>query len=101
MSIVYIHTQITRIDEPDACLRTSHQYSCESTMKNLDRSGLEPTQGQQSFSFPNLSIQPTQPLIEWVPGLFTEGIDRGVAVTTHPHPVPRLIMGTATPLPLP
>jgi hypothetical protein len=38
--------------------------------------------------------KPTQPPIQWVPGIFSPGVkrDRGVTLTTHPHLVPRLRM---------
>jgi hypothetical protein len=37
---------------------------------------------------------PTQPPIQWVPGVLSPGVtwDRGVTLTTHPHLVPRLSM---------
>jgi hypothetical protein len=39
-------------------------------------------------------IKPTQPPIQWVPGILSPGVKRGrgVMLTTHPHLVPRKIM---------
>jgi hypothetical protein len=39
-------------------------------------------------------IKPTQPPIQWVPGVLSPGVKpgRGVMLTTHPHLVPRLSM---------
>jgi hypothetical protein len=36
-------------------------------------------------------LRPTQPPVQWVPGVLCLGIKRGrgVTLTTHPHPVPR------------
>jgi len=43
--------------------------------------------------FPHLSrpvLRPTQPSLQWVPGLSRGQSGRGVALTTHPHLAPRL-----------
>jgi hypothetical protein len=36
-------------------------------------------------------LWPTQPAVQWVPGVLSPGVkrDRSVTLTTHPHPVPR------------
>jgi hypothetical protein len=41
-----------------------------------------------------LALGPTQPPIQWVPGVLSPGVKcgRGVTLTTHPHLVPRLRM---------
>jgi hypothetical protein len=40
------------------------------------------------------ALRPTQPRIQWVPGVLSPGAKhgRGVTLTTHPHLVPRLSM---------
>jgi hypothetical protein len=48
--------------------------------------------------FPLASVQtgsgPPQPPVQWVPGVLSPGLKRGLGVTltTHPHIVPRLRM---------
>jgi hypothetical protein len=41
-----------------------------------------------------LALGPSQPPIQWVPGVLSPGVKRGrgVTLTTHPHLVPRLRM---------
>jgi len=36
------------------------------------------------------ALGPTQPPVQWVPGVLSPGVKRGrgVTLTTHPHPVP-------------
>jgi hypothetical protein len=40
------------------------------------------------------ALRPTQPPVQWVPGVLSPGVKRGrvVMLTTHPHLVPRSIM---------
>jgi hypothetical protein len=39
----------------------------------------------------NQALEPTQPPVQWVPGVLSPGVKRGrdVTLTTHPHLVPR------------
>jgi hypothetical protein len=52
--------------------------------------------GRDERVFPPASVSrpalgPTQPLVQWVPGVLSPGINRnwGVTLTTHPHLAPR------------
>jgi hypothetical protein len=59
--------------------------------------GVRPRQGQRIFLLAPASrpaLRPTQPPVEWVPGVLSRGVKRGrgVMLTTHPHLVPRLSM---------
>jgi hypothetical protein len=61
------------------------------------QSWFDPRQGQRIFLLAPASrpaLGPTQPPIQWVPGVLSAGVKRGrgVTLTTHPHLVPRLIM---------
>jgi hypothetical protein len=58
------------------------------------RSGFDPRQGQRIFPLASVSrpaLGPTQPPVQWVPGVLSPGVKRGwcVMLTTHPHLVPR------------
>jgi hypothetical protein len=63
-------------------------------MIRLQRSGFYPRQEQRIFPLSSISrpaLGPTQPPVQWVPGVLSPGVKRGrgVMLTTHPHLVPR------------
>jgi hypothetical protein len=52
--------------------------------------GFDPRQGQRIFPLTSVSrttLGPTQPSVQWVPGVLFPGLKRGLGVTliTHPH----------------
>jgi hypothetical protein len=54
----------------------------------------DPRQRQTNFPVASVSgpaLGPTQPPVQWVPGVLSPGVKRGrgVTLTTHPHLVPR------------
>jgi hypothetical protein len=60
----------------------------------IGRSGFDPRQGQRIFPLASVSrpaLGPTQPPVQWVPGVLSPGVKRGrgVVLTTHRHLVPR------------
>jgi hypothetical protein len=63
----------------------------------IGRSRFDPRQWQKIFLLAPASrtaLGPTQPPIQWVPGVLSPGVKRGrgVTLTTHPHLLPRLSM---------
>jgi hypothetical protein len=64
---------------------------------NSVNAGFVPRRRQRIFPLASASrpaLGPTQPPVQWVPGVLSPGIKcgRGVMLTTHPHLVPRLRM---------
>jgi hypothetical protein len=58
------------------------------------RSGFDPRHRQKIFPLTSVSrpaLKPTQPPVQWVPGVLSPGLKRGRGVTLiiHPHLVPR------------
>jgi hypothetical protein len=56
--------------------------------------GVRCPEGQRIFPLASVSrpaLGPTQPPVQWVPGVLSPGVKRGsgVMLTTHPHLVPR------------
>jgi hypothetical protein len=67
---------------------------CSMNFVTAGRSGFDPRQGQRIFPLSSVSrpaLGPTQPPVQWVPGVHSLGVkrSRGVMLTTHPHLVPR------------
>jgi hypothetical protein len=62
----------------------------------VEESEFDSRQGQEIFLFSTASmpsLAPTEPSIQWTPGLFPWGYrDRDMTLTTHLHLVPRLKM---------
>jgi hypothetical protein len=55
--------------------------------------GSIPDRGERIFPVTSVSrpaLRPTQPPVQWVPGVLSPGVKRcrGVTLTTHPHLVP-------------
>jgi hypothetical protein len=44
------------------------------------------------------ALGPTQPPVQWVPGVLSPGVKRGqgLTLTTHPHLVPRFKIGAVS-----
>jgi hypothetical protein len=62
--------------------------------------GSIPGRGEKTFPVSSVSrpaMRPTQPPVQWVPGILSPGLKRGrgVSLTTHPHLVPKSIMSTS------
>ena len=60
------------------------------TRYGLDGPGIESQWGRYILRPSRAALWPTQPPIQWVPGLSWELSGRGVALTTQPHLAPRL-----------
>jgi hypothetical protein len=73
---------------------TDLDVMCLTTGWTTGRSGFDPRQGQRIFPPTSVSrpaLVPTQPPVQWVPGILSPGVKRGrdVMLTTHPHLIPR------------
>jgi hypothetical protein len=67
---------------------------CLTTDWSTGGSGFDSRRGQRIFPLASVSrpaLGPTQPPVQWVPGVLSPGVKRGLGVTltTHPHLVPR------------
>ena len=60
------------------------------TRYGLDGPGIESQWGRYILRPSRAALWPTQPPIQWVPGLSWELSGRGVALTTQTHLAPRL-----------
>jgi hypothetical protein len=68
----------------------AQSVQCLTTGWTTGRSGFDPRQGKRIFPLSSVSrpaLGPTQPPVQWVPGVFSPGVKRGrgVTLTTHPH----------------
>jgi hypothetical protein len=75
---------------PENWLQITIKYALETTGWTIGWSRLDPRQGQRIFLLAPASrpaLRPTQPPIQWVPGVLSPGVKRGrgVTLTTHPH----------------
>jgi hypothetical protein len=71
----------------------AQSVQCLTTGWTTGISGFDPRQGKRIFPLSSVSrpaLGPTQPPVQWVPGVLSLGLKRGsVMLTTHPHLVPR------------
>ena len=68
------------------------------TRYGLDGPEIESRWGQDFLHPSRPALGPTQPRVQWVPGLSWGYSDRGVVLTTHPHLATRSRKGRAIPL---
>jgi hypothetical protein len=74
--------------------RVAQTVYCLATGCTTGRSRFNPRQRRNYFSLASVSrpaLGPTQPPVQWVPGVLSTGVkrSRGVTLTTHTHLVPR------------
>jgi hypothetical protein len=77
--------------------RVAQSVQCLATGWTTGRSMFDPGRGERIFPAASVSrpaLGPTQPPVQWVPGVLSPGIkcSRVVTLTTHPHLVPKLRM---------
>jgi hypothetical protein len=76
------------------CLSIGAGGSSVSVLLQTGRPGLDPRQGQRIFPLASVfrpALNPTQPPIQWVPGVLSPGVKRGrgMTLTTLHHLLPR------------
>jgi hypothetical protein len=74
--------------------QVAQSAQCVATGWTTGRSSFDPRQRQEIFPVGSVSrptLGPTQPPVQWVPGILSPGVKRGrgVTLTTHPHLVPK------------
>jgi hypothetical protein len=89
-------TQLHRVEKAGV----AQSVQCLDTGWTTGRSRFDPRLGQRIFPLTSVSrptLGPTQPPVQWVPGVLSPGVKRGRGVmsTTHPHLVPRSRMSTS------
>jgi hypothetical protein len=79
-----------------SCLRAgvAQSVQCLTTNWTTRQPGFRSLQKHRFFTLVSVfraALRPTQPPVQWVPGVLSLGIKRGLGVTltTHPHLVPR------------
>jgi hypothetical protein len=83
--VCHEYTSVSRVAQSVQCLVTGW---------TTGRSRFDPRQGQRIFPLACVSrpaLGPTQPTVQWVPGVLSPGLKRGrsMTLTTHPHIVPQ------------
>jgi hypothetical protein len=94
ISYFLIHVSLILITHLFLRSRVAQSVQCLTTDWTTGPSRFDPRQGQRIFPLSSVSrpaLGPTQPPVQWVPGVLSTGLKRGrgMTLTTHPHLVPR------------